>query len=145
MMALGALRAFTRSQRVAAVALLACVCAVASAASASAATPAVKESLVIFEGQLNGHQVSAVTLRTKAHTFHVTLKDGRVVKVVFPSAEQQRLIQDLGAEGITVKVAKVSSPSHKRRYIVGGVVIVVIILAVVGLLLRRRRRMREEG
>jgi ATP-dependent Zn protease len=127
-----------------AVTLLVCAFVIASTATAPAATPTPSESLAVFEGQLNGHQVRAVTLRTKAHTFHVTLEDGRVVKVVFPSAEQQRLMQDLGAEGITVKVAKVSSPSHKRRYIIGGIVIVVIVLAVVGLLLRHRRRTREE-
>ena len=120
-------------------AVLAFACTITSPAAALAAAPPPSESLVVFEGQLNGHQVSAVTLHTKAHTFHVTLEDGRVVKVVFPSAEQQRLMQNLGAEGIAVKVAKVQSPSHKRRYIAGGLVIVVIILAVVGLLLRRRR------
>ena len=101
---------------------------------------------MVFEGQLNGHRVRAVTLRTKAHTLHVTLEDGRVVKVVFPSSQQQQLVSEIGAKGITVKVAKVKSPSHKRRYIVGVVVIVVIVLAVVGLLLREtphaRRRAR---
>jgi ATP-dependent Zn protease len=97
---------------------------------------------VIFEGQLNGHQVSKVTMFTKAHSFRATLVDGRVVRVVFPSAEQQRLIDDARAKSITVKVARGQPPSHKRRYIVGGI---VIVLVVAGLLVyMRRRRMREE-
>ncbi len=129
----------------AAVALLAFAYAASLATTALAATPPPSESLVIFEGQLNGHQVSSVTLHTKAHTFHASLTDGRRVIIAFPSSQQQQLVNDVRAKGITVKVAKVQPASHKRRYIVGGVVIVVIILAVVGvLLLTRRRRMREE-
>jgi ATP-dependent Zn protease len=127
------------------VAFLALACAASFATTAQAETPPPKESLAIFESQLNGHQVSAVTLHTKAHTFHALLTDGRKVIIAFPSSQQQQLVSDIGAKGITVKVAKVQPPpSHKRRYIVGGVMIVAIVLAAVGLLLRRRRRMREE-
>lgn len=99
-----------------------------------------------FEGQLNGHQVSGVTLHAKGHTLHASLKDGRKVIVAFLPAQQQRLLSDVRAQGITVKVAKVQPPpSHKTRYIVGGIVVVAIIIAAGGLLLYvRRRRMRED-
>ena len=122
--------------------MLAFACAAAFATTAPAATPAPSESLVIFEGQLKGHQVSTVTLHTKAHTFRVLLTDGRIVRIAFPASEQQRLVGDIGAAGVTVTVAKAQSPSHKRRYIAGGVVIVLVILALGWLL--RKRRMREE-
>ena len=83
-----------------------------------------------------------MTLYTKAHLFRVTLDDGRVVRVPFPSVAQQQLLDDVRATGIAVKVATGQPPSHKRRYIAGGV---VIVLAVVGLLVyMRRRRMRNE-
>lgn len=140
-----AIRAFARPRTAGTVVLLACACAVAHATPTLAATPLAEESLAIFEGQLSGHRVSAVTLHTKAHTFHASLTDGRRVSIAFPPSQQQRLVKDVRARGIAVKVAKVQPPSHKRRYIVGGVVIVVIILAVAGLLLRaRERRMRED-
>src|SRR5271155_1729500 len=80
-----------RSARSAAIALLAFACAAAFATTALAAAPAPSESLVIFEGQLNGHQVSAVTLRTEAHTFRVVLTDGRIVRVMFPAAQKEQL------------------------------------------------------
>ncbi len=132
-----------RSRRVAAVALLVSVCALVSTATALAATSIPSESLVTFEGQLNGHQVSKVTLFTKAHSFRVTLVDGHIVRVAFPSAEQQRLINDARAKGITVKVATGEPPSHKRRYIAGGVVIVLIVVGLLAYLRRRRTRNEE--
>jgi len=67
--------------------------------------------------------------------------DGRVVSVAFPSVEQQQLLDDVRAQGITVKVAKVQHPQHKLRYIVGDV---VIVLGIAIWLLMRRRRTREE-
>jgi hypothetical protein len=90
--------------------------------------------------------VSTVTLFPTSHTLHATLTDGHKVRTAFPPAQQQRLISDIRAKSIMVKIAKAQSPpSHKRRYIVGGVVIVVIVFAVVGWLLSaRRRRMRED-
>jgi ATP-dependent Zn protease len=145
-MAPRALRALIRLRSVAAAALLVYACVLASATTALAASPPPIESIVVFEGQLNGHQVSAVTLRTRAHTFHVTLTDGRKVRIAFPPSQQQRLLNDIETKGIAVKVAKAQPPpSHKLRYIVGGIVIVAVVVAVVGLLLyMRRRRLREE-
>jgi len=139
--------AFVSSRHVAKIALLVCVCAaLALTATALAASAPANESLAVFEGQLDGHQVSTVTLHTKAHTFHASLTDGRKVSIAFSPSQQQRLVQDIRAKGITVKVAKVQPPpSHKLRYIVGGIAIVVVVLAVAGfVLLARRRRMREE-
>ena len=117
----------------------------ASATTARATTQPANESVAVFEGQLSGHRVSTVTLHTKAHTFHALLTDGDRVIVAVPSTQQQQLVNEIEAKGITVKVAKAQAPSHKRRYIVGGLVVIVIIFAVIGVLaLSRKRRMREE-
>lgn len=142
-----------RPLAVATSALLACSCAGASlapvavaAATAAATTAPVKESVVAFEGQLNGRRVQAVVLHTEAHRLRVTLSDGRKVTVAFPASEQQRLLEDARAHGVTVKVAKVEPPSHKRRDIAIGVGIVIVVIAIaLGIwLLVRKRRMRAE-
>ncbi len=127
-----------------ALAVLACAFVALASASALAATaPAPKESIAVFEGQLHGHQVRAVTLRPKAHRLTVLLGDGHKVVVVFPASRQQQLRSAAEAGGVTVKVAKVKPPSHKRRDIAIAVVL-VIALAVGAWLLMRRRRTREE-
>lgn len=144
--ALGAvLRTLTRPRAAATVALLVCACTLPSTTTALAVTQPANESIAIFEGQLDGHQMRTVTLHTKAHAFHALLTNGDRVIVSFPSSQQQRLIDEIRTKGITVNVAKAQSSSHKRRYIVGGLVVVVIVLAVVGVLaLSRKRRTREE-
>jgi hypothetical protein len=135
----------TRSTTVA----LACVCASVSVATSTATTQAAtvrasKESVVVFEGQLRGHRVRAVTLFPKAHRFHVVLTDGRKVGVVFPAAQQQRLVGEVAAAGVAMKTAKAKAVSHKRRYIAAGILIVAIALAVAAWLVMRSRRRREE-
>ena len=121
-----------------------CVCWLPPGTTALATMTPTNESIVVFEGQLDGHRVSSVMLHTKAHTFHASLKDGRKVSIAFPTSRQKQLEGDIRAQGIAVKVAKVQSPSHKLRYIVGGIAVVVIILVAVGLLYARRRRIRED-
>lgn len=144
--ALGAVLGTLKRPRAAAtVALLACACTFPAAATALATTQPTNESIAVFEGQLNGHQVRTVTLHTKAHAFHALLTDGDRAIVAFPSSQQQRLVGEIRAGGVTVNVAETQSPSHKRRYIVGGLVVVVIVLAIVGMLaLSRKHRTREE-
>lgn len=129
-----------------ALAVLACAFAALASASALAATaPAPKESIAVFEDQLHSHQVRAVTLHPKAHNFHILLSDGRKVVVVFPASRQQQLQSAVEGSGVTVKVAKVQPPSHKRRDIAIAVAVVLVIALAVGAwLLVRRRRMREE-
>jgi ATP-dependent Zn protease len=136
----------TRPRAAATVALLVCTCALASATTVLAATTQpTNESIAVFEGQLDGHQVRTVTLHAKAHAFHASLTDGDRTIVAFSPSQQQRLVDEIRAKGVTVNVAKAQASSHKRRYIVGGLVVVVVVLAVVGVLaLTRRRRMREE-
>lgn len=129
------------------IALLACALAIATATpSVVAAAVTTSESVAVFEGQLKGHQVTAIRLHPKAHSFRVTLTDGNKATVVFSASEQQRLLGEAKAHGITVKVTKVQQPSHKRRDLVIGAAIVVVVLAVAvgGWLYVRRRRMREE-
>lgn len=114
---------------------------------ALATTPATPiEGVAVFEGQLNGHQVRAVVVHAKTHRLRITLGDGRKVTVTFPATEQQRLLDEIRAHGITVKVTKTQSPSHKRRDIAIGVAVVVIVvgLAVGAWLYLRKRRIREE-
>jgi ATP-dependent Zn protease len=115
----------------------------AVAPAASAAAP--QQSVVAFERHLSKGEVKAVSLHTAGHTFHITLTDGSKAIVPFPASAQQRLVGEIKAKGLTVKIAKVPPPSHKLRYIVGAAAIVAIILLIAGLvLLMRRRRMREE-
>lgn len=111
--------------------------------TALGATPPPQESLATFEGRLRGHQVSAATLRTKVHVLHVLLRDGSKAVVALPSSQQQRVLGEISAEGVTVKVVNAKPASHKRRYIAGGAVIVVVVLGV-AVWLMRRRRTREE-
>jgi ATP-dependent Zn protease len=148
-------RAYVRTKRLsiwtlvpagpAAVVFAALAWALIGASSASAAGSPHKESLVIFEDQLNGNQVRVVTLHARTHAFHVALKNNDKVIVTFPATQQTRLIDTVKTHGIELKVAKVQTPSHKRRDIVIGAAVVLVVLIVVAIwLLRRRRRMREE-
>lgn len=112
---------------------------------AAQTTPRATESVAVFTGQLKGHRVQAVTLHTKAHNFRVTLRDGRKVTVAFTASEQQRLLADARANGVTVKVAEARQPSHKRRYIAIAVAVVAVLaLGIAAWLFVRRRRLREE-
>jgi ATP-dependent Zn protease len=129
----------------AAIALLACSGALSGSMQAIAAEQTAQESVTVFEGQLHGHQVHAVTLHTKAHKLRVTLKDGSKVSVVFPASDQQRLLEDVRSRGITVKMTTAQPPSHTRRYLAIGVAVVLIIVLAAGAwLFMRRRRMRDE-
>ncbi len=130
----------------AAIALLACSGALNAAMPAVAAEQTAQESVTAFEGQLKGHQVHAVTLHTKAHKLRVTLKDGGKVSVVFSASQQQRLLEDIRARGITVKTTTARPPSHTRRYLAIGVAVVLVIALAAGawLFARRRRILREE-
>jgi ATP-dependent Zn protease len=115
----------------------------ALAPAALAAAP--RESVASFERHLSKGEVKAVSLHTAGHTFHITLKDGSKAIVPFPASSQQRLVDEVEAKGLTVKIAKVPPPSHKLRYIVGAIAVVAIVLFIAGIvLLMRRRRMREE-
>ena len=128
-----------------AIAALACAGVLATATPALAASQAAQEGVVVFEGQLNGHQVKAVVLHTRAHSFRVTLRNGRKVSVAFPASEQQRLLEEVEAHGVAVKVAKAQPPSHTRRYVAIGVAVVLVIALAAGAwLFMRRRRIREE-
>ena len=125
---------------------MACGLSVACGVSAAASEAPPTESVATFEHQLDGAQILAVTLHTNTHAFHAALKDGGKVRVLFEPSQQQQLLNAVKAHGITVKVAKVQTPSHTRRDIVIiAVVVVVIVLILVAIwLLMRRRRMREE-
>ncbi len=122
--------------------------ALGASTPASASAPA-KESIATFQSQLAGGHVHAVVVRTKQHKLHVTLNGGRKVAIVYVPSEQQALIAQIEARGVSVKVVKPKSQSglrshHKLRYIAAGLVIVVIVIVVAVFLIMRRRRRREE-
>jgi len=106
------------------------------------------ESFGAFEKQLRAGQIEAATFNKKAHTLHLTLKDGRHVLASYPSHEEPQLAAKLQAKGVPVTVEKKKKPPakavhHTLRYIAGGIVIVVIIVVVAVLLVDRRRKLNE--
>jgi ATP-dependent Zn protease len=144
-MTLGPALTRLRASLTVAVAVIAlAVGALAFAPSALAAASLTNESLATFEGQLNGHRVMRVSLLSSSHALHVTLRNGRKMRVVFPASEQQRLVSEIRSEGVTVKISNAKPAHAKTRYILGGVAIALVLLGGGGWLLLRRRRMREE-
>jgi ATP-dependent Zn protease len=121
----------------------------AGQASAQEAVHYQHESFPAFEGQLNAGQIESATFNKKAHTLHLSLKDGRHMLVSYPSHEEPQLAAKLGARGVPVHVEKTKKATkavhHKLRYIAGGILIVVIIIVLAVLLIDRRRKLGEAG
>jgi hypothetical protein len=108
-----------------------------------------RESLKAFEGQLSAGQIETAVFNKKAHSLHLLLRDGRHVRVSYPSHEEPQLAAKLEAKGISVQVEKTKKPAkavhHKLRYIAGGIVIVVIVVVAAVLFIDRRRKLNEAG
>jgi hypothetical protein len=149
-------RVFPTSRRHLAIALLACAALLALAssivtagASAAATKPLATESLQAYEQQLAAGQVKATALNVKVRSIHVTLSDGKIGLVHYPSGDEKSVVEAIKAKGITpvsLKGKPISVPKshkHKIRYIVGGVLVVLIILVGAVLLVRRRRSAAE--
>ena len=110
----------------------------AFAASSEASAHFTLESVQVYEKQLAGGQIKVARFNPKKHSLHLTLNDGRKVRIVYAPHQQGKYAAALKAAGVSVPATK--SPSHKRRYIIGGVAVVVLILIVVGVVLVIRRK-----
>jgi ATP-dependent Zn protease len=124
---------------------------IATATIATAtATHFQRESFKAFEGQLATGQIKAATFNKKAHTLHLSLKDGRHMLVSYPSHEEPQLAAKLLAKGVPVTIEKKKAKPktavhHTLRYIAGGIVVVVFVVVVAVLLVDRRRKLNEGG
>jgi hypothetical protein len=145
-----------RSTRVPRIALLAVALTLAlSAVSASAATVIhfQSENGSALTAQLHHHEVHALTFHptpAPGHV-HVSLNDGRHFTVIYPAAEEAKLVALARADGTPVAVA-VAKPKaaakpahHTLRYVAGGILVLVIVVVAAVLLVDRRRKLGEEG
>jgi ATP-dependent Zn protease len=127
-------------------ALAMCLTLVLAASPANAAFQ--RESFSTFQQQLNAGQIQSATFNKKAHTLHLTLNDGRLVLISYPSHEEPQLAALLRAKGVPVTVEKKKKAAkavhHTLRYIAGAIVVVVIVVVVAVLLIDRRRKLGEE-
>jgi len=106
------------------------------------------ESVKEFEKQLSAGQIEAATFNKKAHTLHLSLKDGRHLLVSYSSPEEPQLVAKLRAKGAPAQVeksakkaaSKAKAVHHTLRYIAGGIVVILIGVLVAVLLVNRRRR-----
>jgi hypothetical protein len=124
------------------------------AVSASAATVIhfQPESTSALTVQLHHHEVHALTFHptpAPGHV-HVSLNNGQHFTVVYPAAEETKLVALARADGTPVAVA-VAKPKaaakpvhHTLRYVAGGILVLVIIVVAAVLLVDRRRKLSEE-
>ena len=104
------------------------------------------ETFKDYEKQLNAGQIHAATFNLKAHTLHLTLNDGRLMLVSYPSHEEPQVAAQLRAKGVAVTIKKkkkavAKAVHHTLRYIAGGIVVIVIGVVVAVLLVDRRRKL----
>lgn len=122
---------------------LACVFLTATAfADSTASTKFTDESLQAYEQQLAGGQIAVARFSGKAHAMHLTLKDGRHMRVIYAPGTGSKLRAALQAKGVSLPAPKKATGHHTLRYVAAGIVVVVIVIAV-GILLVIRRRRRE--
>ncbi len=107
------------------------------------------ESVQAYEQQLSAGQIKAATFNKRLRSMHLTLADGRHVKVIYPKHDSAKLIAALSAKHIPVTVLKPAEAikekkavpvHHKLRYIVGGIVLAIIVVVAIVLVIHRRRR-----
>ncbi|MGD1058639.1 MAG: hypothetical protein ABR992_14630 [Solirubrobacteraceae bacterium] len=115
----------------------------ASAAGSTASTKFTDESLQAYEQQLASGQIAVARFNEKAHAVHLTLKDGRHLRVVYTPGAEPTLRAALQAKGVSLPAPKKPTVHHTLRYVAAGIV-VVLILITIGILLVIRRRRREE-
>jgi ATP-dependent Zn protease len=114
---------------VAAAALL----AVAVAAPAGAAVQST-ESYTALVGQIDAGKVAKATINKLPHDVKVTLKDGSIQTVLYPSRQEKTLEASLRSHGALVKFAKhkkkhkATVAHHRLRYIAGGLLAALIVL-----------------
>lgn len=109
-----------------------------------------KEDYSVFQTQLANGQVVSVVFNKKAHSLHITTKDGKLLLASYPPAQYKTISAQIKAKGVPVTVEKVkvaSKPAahHKLRYIAAGLLVVVVIVIVLVLGFNRRRPPAERG
>jgi hypothetical protein len=120
---------------------------VAGASAQSPTTPKfTKEDYSVFLTQLNSGQVAAVTFNKKAHTLHITTRDGKLYLASYDSPQWKSIEAQIKAKGVPVTIEKVkkagsttTTTHHKLRYIAAGVLVLVVIVIAVVLGFNRRR------
>jgi len=132
----------------------ACLISAAVATAAEVTIAYQPESITVYQQQLAGGQVQAVTINKAIRSLRVTLKDGSHVLVKYPPHEEPAQAAALAAKHVPVivltpKEAKKEAAAsktvhHKIRYIVGGILIVVVVVVGSVLFISRRRRALED-
>jgi hypothetical protein len=136
--------AVRRATLAALAAALACAGALGLPGPARASLP--QESVSAYQAQLRAGHVQALVFHTKSHKLRVSLNGGRKLVVLYPAAQQQQLVRQAEAKGVTVKVVhkKGKGAHHKLRYVAGAIVVAVIVVVVAVLLVDRRRKRRAD-
>jgi hypothetical protein len=112
----------------------------ASAAGSTASTKFTTESLAAYEQQLASGQIAVAKFSEKAHVMHLTLKDGRHMRVVYTRGAEPTLRAALQAKGVSLPAPKKPTIHHTLRYVAAGIVVVLILIAIGILLVIRRRK-----
>jgi ATP-dependent Zn protease len=115
----------------------------APAVGSTAATKVSDESLQAYEQQLANGQIAVARFSGKAHVMHLTLKDGRHVRVIYTPGAESKLRAALQAKGVSLPAPKKAAGHHTLRDIGIGVIVLLILIAI-GVVLVLRRRRREE-
>jgi hypothetical protein len=107
----------------------------------AAAAPLSTESYQTLLGQIDSNQVRAATVNRKAHDVKVTLADGSIQHVIYPSRDARQLVARFNQHGAHVKFSRKKLPAvhHHLRYIAAGVVGGLILIGAVVWLVQRRR------
>jgi hypothetical protein len=125
---------------------LACVwlAPTASAAGSTASPKFTDESLRAYEQQLASGQIEVVRFNEKAHAMHLTLEDGRHMRVVYTPGSEPTLRAALQAKGVSLPAVKKPTVHHTLRYVAAGILVVVLLIAVGAVMMIRKRRREAE-
>lgn len=121
-----------------------------AAAGSSAVIAYQKEGFKVYEQQLAGGQIEAVTINKRLRSLRVTLKNGQHVLARYKPKGESSAAAALQAKGVPVTVLSTTEAAsekpahHKLRYIVGAAVIVVLVIVATVLFVDRKRKRDRE-
>jgi ATP-dependent Zn protease len=123
--------------------LLALLAALAAPATAGAVVQST-ESYQALQAQISSGQVARATVNKLSHDVKVTLKNGGIQSVIYPSSDYRTLLASLHAHGVQVKFAshkkkKAAAVHHHLRYIAGGILAALIVIGGGAYVISRRR------
>jgi hypothetical protein len=116
----------------------------ALAAGSSGNSKLTDESLQAYEQQLVNGRIAVARFNEKAHAMHLTLKDGRHMRVIYKSGGEPALHAALQAKGVLLPAPRKPTIHHTLRYVAAGVLVLVILIAIGAVVLIRRRRREEQ-